>query len=390
MSTNSAFQTSVDIANRAMQHVGARRIASMSEDSKAADEVNFSYHKIRQAELRRNVWRFATRLAALRPVDTDTMVIVPPAYSAALTYITGSIVTYGDVWWQAVEDLAAAQTPGTVAGWGRYFGPQTATAYDVNTSYYSGELVYTPATGSYRVYLSLKNGNDEDPRTPADWDATVTYQKRDVVTYSSSEWQSTQELNLNNTPGGGGWEAIPGTQYGGMSGQHWLDLGGKGGVEPNPEVYGVTLKSLVLPYPLGTGPSSDNNTKNVYRLPYGFLREAPQDPKAGSSSYLGAPSGLSYNDWTFGGDYFTSVDGDLIVFRFVADIEAVPEMDQMFCEGFACRLAMELAEPLTQSTEKLTVIGQVYTKFMSEARIVNGIETGSTEPPEDDYITCRR
>ena len=65
------------------------------------------------------------------------------------------------------------------------------------------------------------------------------------------------------------------------------------------------------------------------------------------------------------------------------------EMDPMFCEGLGARIALEIAEDLTQSDAKLQAIGAMYKEFMTEARVVNGIETGATEPPLDDWIACR-
>ena len=50
---------------------------------------------------------------------------------------------------------------------------------------------------------------------------------------------------------------------------------------------------------------------------------------------------------------------------------------------------MEICEPITQSTTKLQIIAKEYDKFMTEARMVNGIETRSEEPPLDDYISSR-
>jgi hypothetical protein len=68
----SNYQTSVDIANRALQHVGGKRIVTLADDSVNASAVSFCYDKLREAELRRNVWVFSIRKAALRPVDTNT------------------------------------------------------------------------------------------------------------------------------------------------------------------------------------------------------------------------------------------------------------------------------------------------------------------------------
>jgi len=96
-----------------------------------------------------------------------------------------------------------------------------------------------------------------------------------------------------------------------------------------------------------------------------------------------------YTDWNFEGDYITSRSSFPIMLRFVADIIDVRSMDPMFCEGLAARIASEIVERLTQSTSKRGGILATYNKTMGEARVVNGIETGPTESPEDDYVTCR-
>jgi hypothetical protein len=64
-------------------------------------------------------------------------------------------------------------------------------------------------------------------------------------------------------------------------------------------------------------------------------------------------------------------------------------MDAMFCEGFAARIALEVCEIITQSTEKLKNISGEYAKFMTEARTVNGIENEAEEAPRDDYLAVR-
>jgi hypothetical protein len=107
------------------------------------------------------------------------------------------------------------------------------------------------------------------------------------------------------------------------------------------------------------------------------------------ASYLGSPSGLPYDDWIFEGDFITTTDSPVIILRFVADIQDVSLMDPMFCEGLGARIGLEICEPLTQSDSKLGTISQIYKTFMGEARAINGIETGTVEPPLDDYISCR-
>ena len=85
-------------------------------------------------------------------------------------------------------------------------------------------------------------------------------------------------------------------------------------------------------------------TRNVYRLPANYLRKAPQDPKAGVFSWLGAPGNRQADDWTYEGNYLMTLDGGPIVFRFIADLQNVADFDDMFCEALSCRLIDRLVE----------------------------------------------
>lgn len=316
------FESPVDIANRSCQHCGVTRITAFTDDSVQASECSFVYDKVREAEQRRNIWRFGIRRAVLRPIDTNTRFYTPAAWSSGTTYAHGAVVSYDGSYWSSAAGGNTANIPNTGLGfWDIYCGPLTVNLYDSTIAYYSGELVYL--SGFTTPYLSLTNSNVDTPPT-----------------------------------------------------SNWLTLGG-------------TIAASSFVYPIGSGPSDQSATRNVFRLPNGFLREAPQDPKAGSVSILGAPSGLTYNDWEFEGNYIVSRTAYPLVFRFAAEITSVPAMDPMFCEGLGARIGMEIVQRVTQSSGKFSEIVSKYKAFMDEARLVNGIETGPTEPPEDDYIVCR-
>lgn len=132
-----------------------------------------------------------------------------------------------------------------------------------------------------------------------------------------------------------------------------------------------------------------SNARYLFRLPANFLRNAP-DPKTGAYGVLGGPAWNGYLDRNIQGDYLSSTDPLAINMRFVADVQDVTKFDPMFCEGLACRIALALAEELTQAPTKVGAIAQQYQKFMGEARMVNAIETGPTEANEDDWIVVRR
>lgn len=393
MTTSPAFQTSIDIINRGLQHLGQKRITALTDASKNAAETSFNYDKLREAELRRNIWRFAIRECTLTAIQDQyalvgstafnpTMVLVPETWSNTATYIAGAIVTYavdGSLY-QATGNIAAGVTPGTAgSGWVQYFGNLLVQAYDTTgaTSYFSGQLVYNPIQNNPGVYISITNGNNDVPGTYPAWSATIPYKIGDTVVYNSVNYQSAEDLNINNTPtGAGAWIATPGTQTDVRIGQNWVKLGS-------------TCKSLQLVYPIGAGPISQSLTQNIYQLPNGFLRQAPLNPKLGNTSYLGRPSAPLIDDYNLEGNYLLSGYSQPLYFRFVANVADVSQMDAMFCEGLAARIAIENALPLTQSADVLTRAEQLYKEFMSEARTVNGIETGSTEPALDDWIAAR-
>lgn len=517
------FLTPTDIGNRACQAMGVDRITSFTEDSVQASEVGFAYNLLRRAEMRRNTWQFAIRQATLRPVSTGTMVIGPALWASTTTYGFGAIVIDGNgIYWQSKGQDNLNQAPGVIAAaWDVYSGPLSVSAYDSTgtTNYYAGELVYeTAGAGSYAVYLSLQNGNSQDPRAPSQWISTVQYIKDAVVMYyaawaigttyaagagvsylgiyyvslaagnvgnnpltATSKWVATTttlapgyyssttayaigqfvtylganyiciaattgnlptnatywaaqavgttyasliDFNFNNDPGSAPALWASGTTYaagntvGATDGYIYSSIG-SGNVGNNPtstiglwtntgvlnpwtttnpfgtaniawQQLNVVLRDLQIVYPIGAGPAYQSQTKNVFRLPANFLRRAPQDPKAGSVSYLGAPSGLSYDDYELQDKYLVSRCPYPITLRFIADIADVSRMDDLFCELLASRIAYECVERVTQSTTKRIAILQAYKELKSAASTINGIETGPVEPPIDDYIDCRK
>lgn len=516
-----SFQTPVDIANRALQHCGISRISDFTEDTLQASEVAFCYDKLRRAELRRNVWQFSLRKAALRPIGAGFMLLNPELWASTTTYGFGAIIedSSGAAWQSRSQDNLN-NAPGNSTAWELYCGPLTVQPYDTTgtTNYYAGELVYeAPGDGTYSVYMALQSDNSQDPRAPNEWLSTNTYIKNQVVRFyaawaigttyaagaavsylgldyvslvagnagntpstSASKWQvvsttlapayydsaaayaigafvtylglnyvciaastgnlptnaafwaaqtvgtfyaSLIDFNLNQSPASApalwaiGTTYAAGASVGGSDGNIYTSIG-SGNLAKDPtstsgfwtntgvlnpwttvNPFGsannlwlqllVGLADLQIAYPLGAGPSSQSNSRNLYRLPANFLRKAPQDPKAGSVSFLGAPSGRMYDDWDLTGPYIVTRDSFPIALRFVADVSDVTTMDDMFCEGFAARVALGVCERLTQSTAKMGAIAVAYKQFMTEARLVNGIETGPVEPPEDDFVTCR-
>ena len=425
------YLDSLDIGNKAVQLVGSRQIASVSEDSVVNIEISFAYDKALEPELRRNRWRFATKTVALRAINPGTMLLTPQLYNSGTTYTAGAIVadTNGQ-WWTSTLETNINNTPGgNNNAWDAYFGPRTVSPYDTTgtTGYYAGELVYVAGStaGSYQIYESLQQNNTIVPNVGTTWSATTTYFGGQIVLYSGRYYRSTSEFNLNVTPFDGSvyypWNAA--TAYTstntvtGSDGFVYTATGSTTGNDPTTDggvhwtqgIYNAWIKlpatqvvsatswnpvfcymtNLVFAYPIGSGPALQSYTRNAFYLPAGYLQVAPQDPKAGATSILGAPSGSMISDWVFQDQCITSANPGPLVLRFVAKVTRVASMDPMFCHGLACQVALAVVEKLTQSTEKLKAIASEYALVMREARLCNAIEISYEEPPEDDYVTCR-
>lgn len=370
----SNFSTPVDIGNRALQRVGAKRITAFTDLTKNAKEVAFCYDKLRRAELRRNVWRFAVRRTILRPVGTSLQ-----PWVSTTAYAIGALVGENGTNYIALT-LNTGNDPSTDNGtnWIKYYGTGTLSltfpVWAIGTTYNAYAIVKGSDTG---LYMSLSTSTGIDPTTDltgtwvryygnivaSQFDSTSEYSVGEIV-FSASDatlvYYNTINGNNNDPSTSIGWVALT-----------------------------CTAKALVVLWPAGTGPATELQSKNVYVLPYGFLRRAPPDPSAGRTSFMGFPSNLPVDDWVPEGNYIVTMLSTPMMIRYVADIQDVTQMDDLFCEGLGSRVALEVCEPLTQSTAKLQAISSEYKAFMGDARNVNGIEEGSQPPPLDDLILCR-
>lgn len=429
-----AFRTPTDIANRALQHCGAKRIDAVlgfTENSKNASEVASCYDKLREAELQRRVWTFATRRQILRAIDSNTMLLTPSLWGSTTTYFVGSIVAdqAGSLWISNTPSNLN-NDPLLTTAWEPYFGPRAIPLHDSGISYFAGEVVYTASgNGTSRIYLSLQSDNDDVPATATAYDATVTYFKNQVVTYLSVAYMSLTDLNTANTPssapalfdvattyaagdpvggsdgviytsigsGNVGNDPVTTTGYwtdtgvlnpwttvftGGAGSDKWLQIGGA------EFPLGVGLTTLNIVYPLGTGPSTQTNSSNAFMLPAGYLRKAQQNPKNGVAA-LGGPSGVSYDDWLIEGNYLITAETGPIRLRFVANITDVSRMHTMFCEGLAARVALSICDSVTQDKGQFQIVAKVYNEWKDQASTFDGIENGYADPPDDDYVSVR-
>jgi hypothetical protein len=393
--------TETAIANRAIGLLGASDYiaagALRTENSRNAIAILNVYDQDRQAELRRNVWRFAIRTTALRPIGWFSKFLTFATWLVGTTYAVNDVVvgSDGNTYFSLLSGNLGNDPTSTTGKWTLYFGNLVAQefvmawsatiTYDTGhhtigsdgqayTSLVNANLNHNPVGdgGVHWVLTSSVTDGDADDSTAGTGDdipnivtaTLLSFYSGEVVYVGRNVYLS--KVNANDD--------LPGA----ATTNEWLLFTAL-----------PALSSFNFIYPIGTGPEQQDLTKNAYRLPNGFLREAPQDPKAGATLFLGAPSALPYNDWNFENQFITTRDSGVLLFRFVADIMDPTMFDPMFSVGLAHRLAEDCCQAITQSDAKQAALVKSYDKVMSEARIVNGIETGAYQPPEDDYISCR-
>lgn len=82
-------------------------------------------------------------------------------------------------------------------------------------------------------------------------------------------------------------------------------------------------------------------------------------------------------------------DSSALYIRYIQRVEDANKYDTLFSDVAAARLAVELAEPLTQSTTKKESAFSEYQDALVRARRVDGQENPPTQFEEDDWIKVR-
>lgn len=291
-------------------------------------------------------------------------------WQQASTYAAGSFIIFNGLVYLSYVDANTGNFPNATASafWTRVtngtlymslidlnFGNSPASApalWNAAITYAIGAQV---GGSDGTIYTSLVNGN-------VGFDPTID---------SGFHWQNTGTLNP--------WTTV---FQQGAGNSLWTQIGGS--AFPS----GVTIAPLNLIYPPGAGPRSQQATRNVYMLPAGFLRRAPLAPK-GQGPGAWWPVEHFADDFDFRGQFFVTWRSDRIPFSFIADTADVSTFHDMFAESLGARIAIEVCEPLSQSTAKKQAAASEYQKFRSEAIAVNAILIGPEEAPMDDLIACR-
>lgn len=390
-----AFTSPVDIAKRACQHTGQFPIDAFNDDSRQSTEINTCYDNLRLAELSRHTWAFSLRRARIRPLTSTSQFWTPPAWAVGTSYTVGAVTmataaVYANsvnYLWILQSPTSTGDTPELSPKWEHYFGPLTTDVFDSGATYAAGEVVLIPPVyaggttyvqnaividsgGLIWVSLQASNTGHTPSTSPTFWTPWVIPSSglpttTPAIIYQSAPTVFLSLLNNNQST------TLPSVST------NWVNVGG-------------TVAQVTILWPIGSGPSNDVETINLFRLPFGWLRPSiiPVGNKAKSHPYLGALYGDFPLDITYIGAYFTAWGNGPFDIDFVADIADVLEMPAQFCESLAVRIGLEIDGPLTQSKNTQKLEGE-YKRITGEAMRVDAIVQGTPTAEMDEFIRVR-
>jgi hypothetical protein len=128
--------------------------------------------------------------------------------------------------------------------------------------------------------------------------------------------------------------------------------------------------------------------KYQYALPSDFLRIDMVDdrfPAAIMDNYIDA----EYLEWTLEGNVILTDIAAPLKLRYIAQITDPTLWDENFREALASRIAMEIAEDLTQSENKKASAAKDYDRSIRQAIRINSIERPAVMPPDNSWIISR-
>lgn len=167
--------SNVEIANRALQKLGAKRIVTLTEDSRNARAVNAAFETLKEAELREHPWNFSVKRVQLAAEATA------PAFGKSRYFQLPSDFlrllppdpeyNYNDLDWQIEGRLIATNDSAPLDV--RYVYNVT----DPNTM----DVLFREALASriaYELCEEITQSNKKKEAAQADYDSAIAKAKR--------------------------------------------------------------------------------------------------------------------------------------------------------------------------------------------------------------------
>lgn len=126
-----------------------------------------------------------------------------------------------------------------------------------------------------------------------------------------------------------------------------------------------------------------------FLLPSDFLRVLMVGdlwPGYDPTDYRNGPDG---QDWAIESGYILFNDEGPLKLRYIARVADTTLFDSSFVEAFACRLAAETCEAITQSSEKRQMAWQEYQQAINGARRAGAIELPPRQVADDSWVLSR-
>tara|TARA_R110000803_G_scaffold54495_1_gene111195 strand:- start:378 stop:974 length:597 start_codon:yes stop_codon:yes gene_type:complete len=124
-----------------------------------------------------------------------------------------------------------------------------------------------------------------------------------------------------------------------------------------------------------------------YTLPSDYVRLLPARNVANNTVVLG---GIDPNiDWQIEGRKILTDDGAPLQIVYLKKITDPNDFDDSFTELLISRIAMDIAEKVTQSNTKKSNAEARYTNAVKEAKKINAYERPPQEAPADEWVVAR-
>lgn len=155
-------------------------------------------------------------------------------------------------------------------------------------------------------------------------------------------------------------------------------------------VYNDTRDSLLRAYPWKFATKLVQITEEAtapifgrahsYKLPGDYLKLLPPYPE----------DNWEMLDWIVEGNFISTDCSSPLDVRYTRRVEDPDCMDVSFRKALSALLAVELAEPITQSNSKLNNVAAIFERRIGEAKKASAFEKVNHLPPMDSWISVRQ
>lgn len=375
--------TQLDICNRVSQKLGGPLLTSLAGTAADSQPITTALKRVFWdaflAELRTHNWNFAIRRTSIS-APYVTITAVTAAEPPVVTYI-GTDPDNGDKVY--IEDVL-----GMTELNGNYYRianinktSNTFELVDVDTLENIDGTAFTAYTSAGTATICPYYGFLRKYPIP-DYNATITFTDTAGGSLSASETILVNWSGHNLPIGAPVWFTTTGTLPTASSGitanvKYYVVSANYG---DNSFCISNTLEGTALTYT--SGGSGTHTGHSV-----GFVRLLDIDGMYGVTANYG---GVGYtNDFSIEGRYLVCNDSGPIFIRYLSPNFGVADMDSLFTEALACRIALDCTVEIKQDDANFDRLRSDYAQAISIAKRADAIETPGEIMPEDGWLMSR-